>query len=429
MNVVLTPKHFAGTVQIPSSKSIGHRHLICAALSEGESIVDNISLSDDIVATANILKALGVTLEEVPSAYAGRTAYRVCGGLKKLPRPISVDANESGSTLRFLIPIAILSGNTVTFHGKGRLASRPLNPYYDIFDSHHISYTMPEGASLPLTACGTWKAGYYALPGNVSSQFFTGLLMTLPTLDGDSILESTTPLESVSYVNITLDCLRQHGIHIETVRDGFYRIPGNQKYKAGHYDIEGDYSQAAFWLGSAAIGQPVTCAGLKAQSSQGDAAIIDIIRQMGGKIEEKDGTLLGLPATLHGVTIDVEDCPDLVPILAVIASCAQGTTHIINAGRVRLKECDRLHAMTVELNLIGGQITEEAEGLIIHGVPHFTGGTVSGWNDHRIAMALAIASQRCQDPLRIEGAECVRKSYPDFWQDVQKVGGMYIQEG
>lgn len=429
MNILLNPTKFTGTVQIPSSKSVGHRHLICAALSDGESIVDNISLSEDIIATAQILQALGVEITAVPSAYAERAAYRVRGGLRKQDQPLTVDANESGSTLRFLIPVAIRSGNTVTFHGKGRLASRPLDPYYPIFQEQGISYTLPEEGTLPLTVSGTFRPGHYALPGNVSSQFFTGLLITLPTLDGDSVLESTTPLESVSYVNITLDCLRQHGIHIETVRDGLYKIRGNQRCASGRYDIEGDYSQAAFWLGSGVIGAPVTCTGLHAQSSQGDAAIIDIIRHMGGSITSDGDRLMAAPSSLHGVTIDVEDCPDLVPILTVLASCAQGTTHIINAGRVRLKECDRLHAMAMELNLIGGAITEEPEGLLIHGVPYFTGGTVSGWNDHRVAMALAIASQHCQDPLRIEGAECVRKSYPAFWQDVKAVGGIYTQEG
>lgn len=429
MNVVLTPHAFTGQIQIPSSKSVGHRHLICAALSGGESVVDNISLSDDIIATVQILQDLGVTIDEVPSAYAGRTAYRVRGGLQKQTQPLTVNANESGSTLRFLIPVAILSGNTVTFHGQGRLASRPLDPYYKLFEKQGITYSMPQAAALPLTVRGTWQAGHYALPGDVSSQFFTGLLLTLPTLDGDSVLESTTPLESVSYVNITLECLRQHGIHIETVRDGLYRIPGRQQYRPGRYEIEGDYSQAAFWLGSAMIGKPLTCTGLQEKSAQGDAVIVDIIRKMGGHIEVKDGTVTALPSVLQGTTIDVEDCPDLVPILTVLASCSQGTTHIINAGRVRLKECDRLHAMTVELNLMGADITEEAEGLIIRGVPYLTGGTVSGWNDHRVAMALAIASQRCQDPLLIEGAECVRKSYPDFWHDVRRVGGIYTQEG
>lgn len=426
MNVIITPHPLQGTVEAPSSKSIGHRDLICAALAEGESLVDNISLSQDIEATCAILRTLGADIEPAVSAHPGRAAYRVRGGLKKQESPLAVDANESGSTLRFLIPVAILSGNKVTFSGKGRLVKRPLTPYYKLFDEKKISYETTAGA-LPLTVEGTLQAGDYALAGDVSSQFFTGLLMTLPLLDGDSHLRSTTPLESASYVDMTIDCLRQHGIVIDKEWDGSYRIPGRQHYRPGTYVVEGDYSQAAFWLSAGSLGRAVCCTGLRSQSSQGDEVIVSLIREMGGQIEGKT-ELTACPSDLVGRVIDVEDCPDLVPVLTVLASCAKGITHIIRAGRVRLKECDRLHAMAAELNKIGGDVEEEAEGLIIHGVGSFTGGTVSGWNDHRIAMALAVASQRCSGKLRIEGAECVRKSYPDFWQDFQTLGGILEKE-
>lgn len=427
MNVIITPHTLQGTVEAPSSKSIGHRDLICAALAEGESLVDNISLSQDIEATCDILRALGAEITPVMSSHPGRAAYRIRGGLKKQDGSIAVSANESGSTLRFLIPVAIFSGNEVTFSGQGRLAKRPLTPYYELFDEKGVAYETTEGA-LPLTVSGTLQPGTYSLAGDVSSQFFTGLLMTLPLLDGDSVLRSTTPLESASYVDMTLDCLRQHGIVIEKEQNGSYRIPGNQHYRPGTYVVEGDYSQAAFWLSAGSLGRAICCTGLRSQSSQGDEVIVSLIRDMGGQVEGKT-ELTACPSDLVGRVIDVEDCPDLVPVLTVLASCAKGITRIIHAGRVRLKECDRLHAMATELNKIGGDIEEEDEGLIIHGVGGFTGGTVSGWNDHRIAMALAVASQRCSQPLRIEGAECVRKSYPEFWQDFQALGGMIQKEG
>lgn len=427
MNVIIAPRPLQGTVEAPSSKSIGHRDLISAALAEGESLVDNLSLSQDIEATCHILRALGADITQVDSPHPGRAAFKVRGGLQKQAQPLTVNAQESGSTLRFLIPVALLSGNTVTFTGQGKLVTRPLDPYYTLFKEKGIVFSNNKGA-LPLTVSGALTPGRYELAGDVSSQFFTGLLFTLPLLDGDSILQSTTPLESASYVDMTIDCLRQHGIVIDKEWDGSYRIAGNQQYRQGTYVVEGDYSQAAFWLSAGALGRAVCCTGLRPQSSQGDEVIVKLIRAMGGQIEGRT-ELTSCPAELFGQVIDVEDCPDLVPVLTVLASCAKGITRIIHAGRVRLKECDRLHAMAVELNKIGGEVEEEAEGLIIHGVGHFTGGRVSGWNDHRIAMALAIASQRCTQPLVIEGAECVRKSYPEFWHDFAALGGQLTKEG
>lgn len=427
MNMIIEPRALQGTVEAPSSKSIGHRDLICAALADGESLVDNLSLSQDIEATCDILQSLGAVITPAASPHPGRAAFRVRGGLAKKDQPLTVSAHESGSTLRFLIPVALLSGNTVTFTGQGKLVSRPLTPYYTLFKEKGIAYQTTAG-QLPLTVSGELKPGRYELAGDVSSQFFTGLLLTLPLLPGDSILQSTTPLESASYVDMTIDCLRQHGVVIDKEWDGSYRIQGGQHFQQGTYVVEGDYSQAAFWLSAGALGKAVCCTGLRPQSSQGDEVIVKLIRAMGGIVEGRT-ELTSCPAPLFGQVIDAEDCPDLVPVLTVLASCADGITHIIHAGRVRLKECDRLHAMAVELNKIGGEIEEEDEGLIIHGVDHFTGGRVSGWNDHRIAMALAVASQRCTQPLVIEGAECVRKSYPEFWHDFAALGGQIEKEG
>lgn len=372
MNVTIKPQALQGTVEAPSSKSIGHRDLICAALADGESLVDNISLSQDIEATCHILNALGAEITPVPSVHPGRSAYRVKGGLQQQSGTLAVDANESGSTLRFLVPVAMVSGNRCTFSGRGRLAKRPLTPYYQLFDEKGLAYDTTDGG-LPLTVEGRFTAGTYALRGDVSSQFFTGLLMTLPLLDGDSHLRSTTPLESASYVDMTIDCLSQHGVVIDKEWDGSYRVAGNQSYQPGTYTVEGDYSQAAFWLSAGTLGRAVCCTGLRQNSSQGDEVIVSLIRDMGGQIEGKT-ELTACPSDLVGRVIDVKDCPDLVPVLTVLASCAKGITRIVHAGRVRLKECDRLHAMATELNKIGGDVEEEAEGLIIHGVDGFTGG-------------------------------------------------------
>lgn len=426
MNLVLTPKKLSGTLVVPSSKSAGHRDLICAALADGKSLVKNITPSEDLEATCRVLQKFGATVETVAHE-DGRRTVAVTGGLSSQTSPLKVDCGESGSTVRFLIPVGLLTGREITYTGRGRLPERPLNPFLKIFDEKHIDYKKGN-QSLPLTISGQLKGGTYELPGNVSSQFFTGLLMTLPLLRDDSVIRSTTVVESESYINITLDCLRRHGIYVEKERDGLYLIRGRQAYRKGEYTVEGDFSQAAFWLVGGIIGQPLELTGLSGNSTQGDREIVSFIESMRGRIERSGSVLRAVPSRTTGLTIDVKDCPDLVPALAVLGTFSQGITRIVNGARVRLKECDRLHAMAEVLNALGGKVQETKDGLIIEGVSSLTGGRVQAWNDHRIAMALAMASQRCTGKLTIEGAECVRKSYPSFWQDFAHMGGIAVEE-
>lgn len=426
MNLVLTPKKLSGTLVVPSSKSAGHRDLICAALADGKSLVKNITPSEDLEATCRVLQKFGATVETVAHE-DGRRTVAVTGGLSSQTSPLKVDCGESGSTVRFLIPVGLLTGREITYTGRGRLPERPLDPFLKIFDEKHIDYKKGN-QSLPLTISGQLKGGTYELPGNVSSQFFTGLLMTLPLLRDDSVIRSTTVVESESYINITLDCLRRHGIYVEKERDGLYLIRGRQAYRKGEYTVEGDFSQAAFWLVGGIIGQPLELTGLSGNSTQGDREIVSFIESMRGRIERSGSVLRAVPSRTTGLTIDVKDCPDLVPALAVLGTFSQGITRIVNGARVRLKECDRLHAMAEVLNALGGKVQETKDGLIIEGVSSLTGGRVQAWNDHRIAMALAMASQRCTGKLTIEGAECVRKSYPSFWQDFAHMGGIAVEE-
>ncbi len=421
MNVTIQPKPLSGSLTVPSSKSMTHRELVCAALTAGVSVVDNVSQSNDITATISCMEQMGAHFEEIPSAYEGRHAYRVSGGVSPQGHPLTVDAGESGSTLRFLIPVAVYSGNTVTFEGHGRLVDRPLTPYYMIFDEKSVDYATD--GRLPITVSGTLPPGLYRMPGNVSSQFFTGLLFVLPLLSGDSILESSTPLESASYIDMTLECMARHGVHIENNGEGQYHIPGNQAYQPGTFSVEGDYSQAAFWLAAGLLGSGITVKGLSPQSTQGDRVIVDILERMGGSISRNGNEITAYSSTTHGTVIDAEDCPDLVPVLAALAAVSKGKTEIIHAARVRLKECDRLHAMTVELAKLGAHIVENPEGLVIEGKTSLTGGTVDAWNDHRIAMALAAVSSRCTGPLTMTGADSVRKSYPTFWEDFKALEG------
>ena len=422
--VLIAPTKFNGKIHIPSSKSMGHREIICAGLAQGTSVIDNISMSKDIEATCRCLQALGVQIENVPSRFAGRTALRVTGSGKLTAAESGADCGESGSTLRFIIPLAALLGQPFTLTGHGRLVSRPLQAYYDIFDSQQLGYSTENG-QLPLTVNGRLQPGHYQLPGDVSSQYVSGLLFALPLLEGDSVLEITSPLESASYVNLTLSCLAKYGIKIENEGHRLYKIPGRQKYQPQNSNVEGDWSQAAFWLVAGALGKQVSSTGLTADSLQGDRAVLSIMQCMGAKLTQEQDAVTAEQSTTAGCVIDAADCPDIIPVLTVLAAVSTGTTKIINAARLRIKECDRLAAMTSELNKLGAKITELPDGLIIEGCAQgLRGGVqVDAWNDHRIAMSLAVAAAACNEPFILTGAASVAKSYPEFWQDYLQAGG------
>lgn len=419
----ILPAELQGKVHVPSSKSMGHREIICAGLAEGISIVDNISMSKDIEATCRCLTALGVKIEETASSFAGRKALKITGSGKLTAADNSADCGESGSTLRFFIPLAALLGTSFTFIGHGKLVSRPLQAYYDIFTEQGVAYTTTDG-QLPLTVNGRLRSRHYQLPGNVSSQYVSGLLFALPLLEGDSVLEITSPLESSAYVDLTLHCLAKYGIRIENDGHRKYTIPGCQQYQPQNSIVEGDWSQAAFWLTGGSLGKEVTLQGMDMSSLQGDKEILAIMQRMGSQITVSE-ELTACGSSTHSTVIDAANCPDIIPILTVLAAVSEGTTKIINAARLRIKECDRLAAMTSELNKLGAKITELEDGLIIEGRPEGLdgGACVDAWNDHRIAMSLAIAAAKCAQPFTLTGADSVQKSYPDFWQDYHSAGG------
>lgn len=418
--VKIIPNKLKGTISIPPSKSLAHRAVIAAALCSGKSEISNLIYSKDITATLKGMENLGAKTEisESSAIIEGQ------GGV--ISKGKVFDCEESGSTIRFLIPLSLAVENDVEFIGKGKLGSRPQDVYYKIFDEKEISYKTVEG-NLPLKIKGKLSPGSYKVKGNISSQFITGLLFTLPLLDGDSVINITTDLESIGYVDLTLDILQKFGIEIINNDYKSFKIKGNQRYKAVDYRVEGDFSQAAFWLTAGIIGSEFQCSDINLQSLQGDKVIIDIIKEMNGQIEEVNGSLVVKPSKTKGTVIDVSQCPDLVPILAVLASLSEGKTEIINAERVRIKESDRLKAITTELKKLGADINEVGDGLVINGKGNLQGGIVDSWNDHRIAMALAIASIRCKDEVIIEGSKAVEKSYPNFWQDFEKLGGNIVE--
>lgn len=416
--VMINPSKLKGEIIIPSSKSLCHRAVICAGLSEGVSKIHNVFFSQDVEATCGAMKNLGVDV--VLNRKSSEIKVNSTGNLK--PKNVIIDCFESGSTLRFLIPITATLGKEVTFDGIGKLVERPLQDYYKIFDEQQIHYKNVDG-KLPLTINGKLKAGEYRINGNVSSQFISGLLFALTLLDGDSKIIVTTELESKPYVDLTIDALKTFSVQVENHDYKEFIIEGNQKYRASDYKVEGDFSQAAFWLVAGTLGADVVCDGMNMNSLQGDKVILDIIKRMGGNVCVEGEKIKALPSKTKGTIIDASECPDLVPVLTVLAALSEGKTEIRNAARLRFKESDRLSAITSELNKIGADIQEKEDGLIIRGKDALIGGTVHSWNDHRIVMALVVAALKCKEPVIIKDANCVKKSYPDFWKHFRKVGG------
>ena len=424
MKIKIKPSTLNGTIEIPPSKSYSHRAVIAAALAENgkKSRVDNLKFSVDITTTTDIMENWGAKIKRFESA------LEIVGNDGKVvPKDKYVQCNESGSTIRFLIPIGITNENELVFDGKGKLVDRPLDSYYKIFDKQGIFYKNENG-KLPLTVNGKLKAGNYEIEGNISSQFITGLLYALPLLDGDSKLTINKNLESKGYIDLTLEILKLAGIEIVNNDYKNFDIKGNQIYKPFDYTVEGDYSQVAFWIVAGIISanrdNEVKCLHVNKNSLQGDREIIEIVTRMGANLEIFDDYVIVKPSKTKGTVIDISQCPDIAPILTVLAALSEGETRIINGERLRIKESDRITSIKTELNKLGANVAEKGDSLIIQGVEGFTGGVmVSAWNDHRIAMSLAVASSRCEKEIILEEAESVRKSYPHFWDDFVKMGG------
>lgn len=416
MNVRIKPGKLQGDVIIPPSKSLSHRAIIAACLANGKSIISNIQFSKDIKATIEGMKALGANIKCYDNY------LEIEGSPVKRINNI-IDANESGSTLRFLIPIALISDKKITFKGHNRLVKRPLDIYYELFDKYNIKYSHPSDSYLPLEIEGKLKSDIYEVRGDVSSQFITGLLYTLPLLDGDSKIVITTKLESKGYIDLTIDMLNRFGINID-FNEKEIIIKGNQTYKATNYTVEGDFSQSAFFLLANMLGNNIKLKGMNLNSYQGDKKILEDIEQFGGKIIcEDDNTIYAKPVNLKGANISFAQSPDLGPALTVLGSIIEGEhSHFYDASRLRIKECDRISSIRLELERLGAKIEEFEEGMDIYGTK-LHGGVVSSCNDHRLAMAFSMISTIVDDDIVIEGAEAVSKSYPDFYDVLKSLGG------
>ena len=437
MNVIVEPGALSGEIAAPSSKSEAHRLLICAAFAPGTTDVDCTTSSDDIDATIACLEALGARVARTRRGFRVRPVPGTSASDNvPEPRPGAVLAcGESGSTLRFLLPVVCALGCGGRFAMLGRRPARPLSPLYEELVAHG-AVLGPQGRS-PLEVSGRLEAGRYALPGNVSSQYVSGLLMAAPLLGGPVEVLVSEPVESRPYIDLTIAALSRFGVSVSEApartEDGapavsFVVAPGCLR-SPGTVAVGGDWSGAAFWLAAGALSpEGVSVSGLDLASTQGDRQVLAALALLGARVLRRPGGAACVRDASHGTTLSVESCPDLVPPLAAVASLAEGTTRITGAARLRLKESDRLATVSAAICALGGSARVEGDDLVIDGSRSLAGGTVDAAGDHRIAMMAAVLAARCEAPVKILGAECVSKSYPAFFEDLAALGGVVREE-
>ena len=420
MDVRISPSSFRGSLRAVSSKSDAHRLLLCAALSDVPTEIFLSDLSEDILATMRALRTMGTVIEE-PSSNSLLVSPLVCEKVLQT----EIDCRESGSTLRFLLPVAASLFSQCSFRGSESLARRPLQPLLSQMQKNGVSYS---SETIPLTLSGFLQSGSYLLPGNISSQFLSGLLFALPLLKGESTLSLSSPLESGGYVEMTLQTLSR--FHIEISFDGSsFHLHGPQRYLSPERVFsEGDWSGAAFFLALGALAGEISVQDLSLSSLQPDKVLFSLLQTLGFFVsfentvvssqKRPNSELLSRP-----VSIDVSAYPDLFPVLSVLSCARTSETHLVNASRLRLKESDRIRSVCLMLRALGANVEEHSDSLRIHGTGALRGGSVDGANDHRIVMAAAVASSLCESDVVIRGAQAVNKSYPQFFQDFKTLGG------
>lgn len=417
MEVKIYPSQVQGSIQIPSSKSLSHRAILCAGLADKTSTITNLFYSKDIEATMQCIQNLGAKIHKDP------TSCRIQGtSIFQQAKDYICPCNESGSTLRFLIPIGALTSHVGTFTGKGRLLQRPMTIYEKIFRDQGLFYLQEEDQ---IQIQGPLKPQHFTLPGNISSQFISGLLLALPLLEGSSTITIQEPYESRSYVDLTIQMLRRFGITIKE-KENQYFIPGRQCYRSQDIAIEGDASQMAFFGVLACLNHELTFSNMNPESIQGDRVILEHLKTAGSTIHFDATHLTISKCRPQAQRIDLTNCPDLGPILCVLASFSKGTTTIYNAQRLRLKESDRILAMETELKKWGVPIYTTNDTITIHGKKTYEKEElvfIDSHNDHRIAMAMTIFGLCAKSPSIIQNAQAIEKSYPNFFQDIQSIHG------
>ena len=409
-----------GTIAAPASKSEAHRRMICAGLTKGATTLTGFMDSDDMAATGRCLKALGAQVEQ------GEDTLTITGQAKKIAKLPVLDCGESGSTLRFFVPIALAMTKGGVFRMHGRLGQRPMDVYQDLFVPRGVRWRMGVGCdgAAELTVRGELEAGHYVLPGNVSSQFVSGLLFALPLLEDDSTLTVQPPVESAGYIRMTVEALQQSGVKLEELAPFSWRIAGNQNYQARDGHLSGDYSQAAVLLCAGALGHQVTVSHLARETTQGDRAVLAHLAALGAQVTENAEGVTVKAEKLCGAELDMSGCPDIAPILALVCQLAEGESRLTGCGRLRLKECDRLAATVESLNLLGGNARAEGDTIVIQGVKALKGGVkLPNYNDHRMVMLGMIAASVAQEPVEVNGVEALNKSWPEFVNVYQNLGG------
>jgi len=411
---IITPKKLSGTITAPPSKSESHRAIICAALADGNSEIQNVSLSNDVLATINAIKVLGarVTFVENKIIINGSPCFAT--------NFAKINCDESATTLRFLMPLVASFGIKTTFIRKASLLKRPLTPYYSCLTKQGVSLSSSE--TLPLEVSGKLQPGKFALPGNISSQFISGLLFSLPILKHDSEIVLTSPLESSGYVDLTIDILSKFGITINKINSGFF-IPGRQTYKPTNYNVTGDWSSASFFAVAGAIGGEVSIDGLSLDSQQSDKAILKILEKFKVKHAFNDNCLTVFPSSFSGADIFSAQIPDLIPPISILSALSNGISKIWGASRLKFKESNRLKAIYSCLENFGVDVQETSDGLIITGTNKLSKCSLNSYGDHRIVMAMAIAATVADGKVKISDAQNIHKSYPDFFEDFIKLGG------
>lgn len=415
MNVNLPPSSVGGTISAIPSKSDVHRVLICAALADKACAFPLPARSADIDATIRCLCALGATVTVQDG---------VCT-IDPITTPTLspvLDCGESGSTLRFLLPVAAALGTNATFTGHGRLPARPVGALLDTLAAHGVT---ANAQSLPLTLHGKLAGGDFDIAGDISSQYITGLLLALPLTAEKGRVSLTTPLQSGGYVDMTCRTMARFGVAVD-VKGNNFSLESDAAYRTpSTVTVEGDWSNAAFWLAAGAVSRTVTVNGLNTASAQGDRAIASLLQAFGATVTQTENSVTVSPAPLTARDVDMGEIPDLLPPLAIVAATANGTSRLYNAARCRLKECDRIHGMATLLTALGIRVEEEEDALIVHGGT-LRGGTVDSQNDHRLVMAAAIAATRATDTVTIEQSEAVTKSYPAFFTHYEQLGGRVL---
>jgi 3-phosphoshikimate 1-carboxyvinyltransferase len=412
MKIKIYPGYAKGQVKVPPSKSLLHRSIICACLAKGKSVIKNVVFSDDIKATVNAFKSLGVKINKLENALE-----IISSGSLSIVGDEVIDCKESGSTLRFLIPI-LVNTKGIYLSGRDSLLKRPLSIYEDLFNKYDIIFEKSENK---IYINGELPADNYEVLGNVSSQFISGLLFALPLKNQDSIIKINGILESKKYVDMTIDVLDKFGILIEE-KDSYYYIKGNQKYHACDYKVEADYSQLAFFAVAGIINGDIKVTNVNYDSLQPDSEIVNIIKKMNGKVFKEKNCLRFIKSQTSSLDIDVSQYPDIAPILSVLAGLSSGVTRIYNAKRLRIKETDRLSAINHILNQLGVKTQIIDDSYKIWGNNSFLSNEFDSYNDHRMVMSIAIASLRANNAIIINKAEAINKSYPHFFEDLQSLG-------